>query len=155
MAAIINKTIVHSTLPAEWKEARACPIPKKDQSSDPIDYRPVSILPAVSLIAEKHMMRFLGPVVENGLPECQYGFRTGRGCEDALIRLESEICAGWEKCRLQKPRVATKVAVVAIDMSKAFDKVLHCQLMRSLRQRFQLPPCVDRWYCYFLTGRTM
>jgi hypothetical protein len=58
-------------------------------------------------------------------------------------------------CRVQKPRVATKVAVVAIDMSKAFDKIPHCQLMRSLRQRFELPPCVDRWYCDFVTGRTM
>ncbi len=155
LAAIINKSIMHGALPAEWKEARVCPIPKKGQSTDPADYRPVSILPAVSLIAEKHMMRFLGPAVEVGLPENQYGFRKGRGCEDALIRLESEICAGWEMCRVQKPRVATKVAVVAIDMSKAFDKIPHCQLMRSLRQRFELPPCVDRWYCDFVTGRTM
>jgi len=155
LAAIINKSIMHAALPAEWKEARVCPIPKKGQSTDPADYRPVSILPAVSLVAEKHMMRFLGPAVEVGLPENQYGFRKGRGCEDALIRLESEICAGWELCRVQKPRVATKVAVVAIEMSKAFDKIPHCQLMRSLRQRFELPPCVDRWYCDFVTGRTM
>jgi hypothetical protein len=40
-------------------------------------------------------------------------------------------------------------------MSKAFDKKPHCQLLRSLRQRFELPLCVDRWYCDFLTGRTM
>jgi hypothetical protein len=152
LAAVINRSVKDGVVPKQWKEARVVPIPKKGQSSNPADYRPVSILPAVSHICERHVMSILGPAVERGPPEFQYGFRKARSTEDALLRIEAAVCQGWDRCR--KLGRSTQVAVVALDMTKAFDKLPHTQIMSALRKRFQVPACIDNWLVSFLSHRT-
>ena len=45
---IINTCITSSTFPRTWKTARVLPIPKTDHPQNEKDYRPVSILLAIS-----------------------------------------------------------------------------------------------------------
>ena len=50
---IIDACIAASMFPHVWKTARVSPIPKIDQPIDRSDFRPVSILPALSKIYER------------------------------------------------------------------------------------------------------
>ena len=42
-------------IPAEWKVAQVCPIPKSSESSNPDNYRPISLLCIVSKLLERHV----------------------------------------------------------------------------------------------------
>ena len=50
---IINFSFKHRCLPDRWKHAIIKPIPKTDDPTSPSDYRPISLLPAISKIIEK------------------------------------------------------------------------------------------------------
>ena len=53
----INTVIETSIFPHQWKTARVVPIPKVNYPSDTTDYRPISILPALSKIAERLILK--------------------------------------------------------------------------------------------------
>ena len=59
IAAIINKGIKTGTFPDQLKLAKVYPIHKSGPKSDPANYRPISILPTVSKIFEKHINKHL------------------------------------------------------------------------------------------------
>lgn len=50
---VINRCIRNNYIPIDWKVARISPIPKIDQPMAKHDYRPVSILLALSKIFER------------------------------------------------------------------------------------------------------
>ena len=54
---IINTTTEASMFPHQRKTARVVPIPKVNYPSDSTDYRPISILPALSKIAERLILK--------------------------------------------------------------------------------------------------
>ena len=51
-------------------------------------HRPVSLLPVISQIAERHISNLLKPQIEPLLPSDQFGFRPKRSTEDALLVFE-------------------------------------------------------------------
>ena len=53
LADIINSSFVNSFFPNRWKQAIVKPIPKISNPVKASDYRPISLLPAFSKIAEK------------------------------------------------------------------------------------------------------
>ena len=55
LAALVNKSIISGTVPGQLKCAKVFPIFKGRSKSDPSDYRPISILPTISKIFEKHV----------------------------------------------------------------------------------------------------
>lgn len=50
---IFDHCLQHGVFPSIWKKAQIIPIPKKKLSSDPSDFRPVSILCVISKVCEK------------------------------------------------------------------------------------------------------
>ena len=56
---LFNISIKLGELPDEWKVARVSPIPKSGKSSDPTNYRPISLLSILSKLLEKHMRDLL------------------------------------------------------------------------------------------------
>ena len=50
---LFNYCIRTSTLPSDWKMSNVIPIHKKDEVTDKNNYRPVSVLPAISKLFEK------------------------------------------------------------------------------------------------------
>ena len=88
ISQIFNASIIQSTVPNEWKKANICPIWKnKGSKSDPINYRPISIIPILGRTLEKIVARQLANYceAENVIPEEQYGFRKKSSCETALL----------------------------------------------------------------------
>ena len=56
---LINKSIDSGSFPSQMKKAKVFPIYNGGQKSDPSNYRPISILPTISKIFEKHVNKHL------------------------------------------------------------------------------------------------
>ncbi|KAF7278029.1 hypothetical protein GWI33_008949 [Rhynchophorus ferrugineus] len=62
--------------PASWKHAHIAVIPKKGAKSSPSDYRPISLLSAISKIADRAILYALNFTKEHKIiPDEQFGFR--------------------------------------------------------------------------------
>ena len=61
---IINECIRLTVFPTEWKCARKCVIPKINNPTTCDDYRPISILPVLSKIFERLIMKQLCNFIE-------------------------------------------------------------------------------------------
>ena len=55
MVKLCNVSIAEGQFPDSWKIARVIPLFKKGSDADVNNYRPISILPVVSKIIEKHI----------------------------------------------------------------------------------------------------
>ena len=80
LCCIINLSISTSTIPTICKHAKVSSVFKSGDSSEPGNYRPISILPVLSKILgkaiHKQLMDYLE--TENLLRNQQYGFRRQR-----------------------------------------------------------------------------
>ena len=82
IAALINKSILTGKFPDKLKIAKVFPIHKSGSKSDPCNYRPISILPisilpTISKIFERHVKRHLMSYLNKYclIHETQSGFR--------------------------------------------------------------------------------
>jgi hypothetical protein len=149
IATLIEKSWKDGVLPTDWKTATITPVPKADRSPRPSDYRPISITSVVGKIAERFVLEQVYCEINEKLPQQQFGFRRGRGTAEALIAAEYIIMEAMEECKK-----CTRVAVIAFDISKAFDTVLHSRIIELLRCQFNLTYNARRWIHAFLVGRT-
>lgn len=124
---IINVSIERGVFPARLKEAFVIPIFKKGSKTDPSNYRPISILPTVSKIFERHIARQLNSFfkVTNIIHETQSGFRPKHSCHTALTRLIET----W----LKDIDSGNYIGTVYLDLQKAFDMVDHDILIHKLK----------------------
>ncbi|MCP3668464.1 MAG: hypothetical protein GY696_39270 [Gammaproteobacteria bacterium] len=118
LAAIMNKCLYEGTFPSCWKQARITPIPKVPGTNLVNEYRPISVLPVISKIAEQWFKKLLSPYIMENVDSNQFAYTTGRSTEDALNLLQYYVTCGFSAC----PNT-TKVAIVSFDVCKAFDQV--------------------------------
>ena len=57
-----NISIMCKDPPTEWKHSNVVPIPKKNNATSIIDYRPISLLPIISLPVEQRLCSECGVV---------------------------------------------------------------------------------------------
>ena len=110
-----------------WKTARVIPFYKKGSTDEINNYRPISILPVVSKILEKHVSStFYTFLNEHNLlnPE-QSGFRTQHSCQTALTLMTDDWLNAMHKGKL--------TGVLMIDLCKDIDLVDHSLLLRKLK----------------------
>ena len=62
---LCNASIAEGQFPDSWKIAIVIPLFKKGSDADVNNYRPISILPVVSKIIEKHMALFFYAFLNN------------------------------------------------------------------------------------------
>ena len=89
VAYLINLSIKTSIFPDQLKEAKITPIYKKGDKSDPCNYRPISILPTLAKIFEKHLASQIKSYVSEFdlLQKEQSGFREHHSCMTALTKM--------------------------------------------------------------------
>ena len=108
-----------STFPSCWKFAHIQPVPKKGDHSNPSNYRPIALISCLSKafesILNKKILKHLSD--HNLLSDHQYGFRKGRSTGDLLAFLTES----WSSSL----RDFGETFAVALDISKAFDRVWH------------------------------
>lgn len=86
------------------------------------DKRPLGIPAVRDRVVQTALRLVLEPIWEAGFAEHSYGFRPGRGCKDALRRVEELLKAGY-------------TWVVDADLKSYFDTIPHDRLMAELRRR--------------------
>ena len=126
IALLINKSLQTGQFPNKLKMAKLFPIFKSGNKTDPSNYRPISILPTLSKISEKHVNKHLMSYLNKYklIHECQSGFRHKHSCQTALVKLIDQ----WMNCIDHGDLVGT----MFIDFRKAFDMVDHALLISKL-----------------------
>ena len=128
LAELFNKCLKESCFPDCWKVSSVVPVFKNvGERSTAKNYRPVSLLSVVSQIFEKLVNnRILDHLKKCGLfSDFQYGFRSSRLTADLLKVVSDRI-----------PRASNRsgaTRAVALDISKAFDRVWHAGLLHKLK----------------------
>ena len=59
LTKLFNLSIRLGQLPSQWKRSLIVPIPKSSSTGSPSCYRPISLLPIVSKVLERHMCNIL------------------------------------------------------------------------------------------------
>lgn len=86
---IFNLSIGTNKFPDRWKDGKVLPLFKGGASTDPGNYRPISVLPILSKILERHIANHLKNFLERNhlLHRTQSGFRSKHSCMTALTTL--------------------------------------------------------------------
>ena len=117
------------TSPSAWKHALVLPIPKKDDWSNPSNYRPIALTSTIPKVFKTLLnCHILKHFKSNSLLfDHQYGFHKARLIGDLLF-YRTHV---WSS----SIRNFGEFYVVALDICKAFDGVWHKALL------VKLPPC--------------
>lgn len=86
------------------------------------EMRPLGIPTVRDRVAQTALRHAIEPIFERDFAEHSYGFRPGRGCKDALRRVQSLLDAGYTQ-------------VVDADLKSYFDTIPHDRLMHCVSQR--------------------
>ena len=143
---ICNKSISNNCFPNRWKEAKVSPLHKNGPHDDVNNYRPISILPILSKVLEKHVSECLLHYLNenNLLHKTQSGFRSHHSCETALTHMIDS----W----LNAIDSGQMIGVVLVDFKKAFDLVDHNILLTKL-QCYGIKDETIAWFNSYLTDR--
>ena len=76
-----------STFPTGMNYADVTPIHKKDDKTDSINYRPISILPNLSKVSERLMYNQISSYFDSVFSEFQCGFRKGFNAQHCLLTM--------------------------------------------------------------------
>ena len=147
LTRLFNQSVKSGMLPTKWKLSSVVQIPKKaDSSSEPNDYRPISLLPVVSKLLERHIHSLVTEHLQtNGLlSDAQWGFTPGKSTTIALISVFHDI--------LQLADRGKDIGLVFFDFRKAFDSVPHKPLLNKLKD-IGLNDYLLRWICNYLYNR--
>jgi len=144
---VINVSWTAGKLAARWKLARVCPIRKTDDNSmDPTDFRPISVLNTIAKLMERMVYQRLQRYVEHKkiLANTQFAFREKRSSVDSLVVL---------KQHLNKTITAKHSAtLVSLDIRKGYDTVRHSAILKKLHE-IGVRGNLLRWLADFLKDR--
>ena len=130
LAEIINVSYKTKIFPDCLKKAVVKPIYKKDSNNINLisNYRPISILPVISKIFEKDAANQLSNFLEEKalLSLYQHAYRKGHSTITCLFELINFI---YES----RDQLNKKIAIITLDLSKAFDSIHHGLLLKKLK----------------------
>ena len=127
LAELFNKCLKEPCFPDCWKVSSVVPVFKNvGERSTAKNYHPVSLLSVVSKFFEKLVNnRIVDHLEKCGLfSDFQYGFRSSRSSADLLTVVSDRIARAFNRSG------ATRA--VALDISKAFDRVWYAGLLHEL-----------------------
>jgi hypothetical protein len=146
LAHVINSSLVSGIFPDKLKISRIITVFKKGEETDPVNYRPLSILPTISKIFERVMYLQLIDYLETNelLDKEQHGFRVGKSVVTAGINFIEALVDAIDK--------GNNAVGIFMDLSKAFDSVSHDILINNLKsigiQNVQL-----NWFKSYIINR--
>ena len=126
LTLIINQIFTTGIFPHRLKQAKVIPLYKKDDNFLLKNYRPISILPTISKVAERIMFNQLHSHLHelNIYYKSQYGFRKHHSTELAALELIDRVSKNMDKGE-------TPINIY-LDLSKAFDTLDHEILINKL-----------------------
>ena len=122
---ILNTSIEQGCYPNAWKMRQVTALFKKDEEFNKANYRSVTVLPVFNNICERLLATQLGEFYNAILSDFISSYRKFYSCETALLRLTED----WRRMR----DMGELVAVVSMDLSKAFNVIQHDLLLAKLK----------------------
>ena len=146
LTKILNLSIKNGTFPDSFKKAKVTPIFKKGSKTDVNNFRPISVLPTLNSIYERHVSKCLTNFLDNYnlIYKLQSGFRRLHSCQTALTK----VVDNWLKALNNNNIVGT----VFLDLSKAFDLVNHNILIQKLKC-YKFSSSAIAWFESYLNNR--
>lgn len=118
LAKLVNNSITENIFPNDLKFAEVSSLFKKKDPLSKINYRPVSVLIALSKIYEKVVSTQLSDFFTEIFSSLLSAFRKDYSCQSTLLNMIEKF-----KCSLDR---GDYVACISMDISKAFDCLPHC-----------------------------
>ena len=144
---LINLSFSLNVFPSCWKTVEVTPIFKSADPIDVINYRPISVLPIMSEIAERHVHNALYSFLcENDLIFIrQSGFRSKHSTETALIKIIDDLLFNLDNDRVS--------GMVLVDYRKALiDMIDHTLLLKKL-EVYGLSRDSLQWFTSYLKDK--
>ena len=148
LSELFNKSFRLGIFPKLWKEANIHPIYKKKGSqSDPTNYRPISLLSALSKVMEKIVFKNIYDHLSNHqlLSEKQSGYRPGHSTQLQLTYLCHNLYKSLDS--------GNNFTAVFLDISKYFDKIWHHGLIYKCEKEFGIIGPLLSWIKSYLHNR--
>ena len=147
LTKLFNLSITSGCFPSGWKCARITPIFKSADPALPSNYRPISILPIVSKVLERHIYNlvFNHLAISSPISVSQWGFMPNRSTTSALCTLSHDCL----RCLDDRNEIGS----VFFDLRKAFDSVPHAPLLDKL-SALQLNKYLLQWIHSYLANRS-
>lgn len=143
---LVDQSYRTGQFPDSLKLAIIKPVYKKGDKKDLSNYRPISLLPVISKIFEKIMCQRMYSFYEkyNLLYKNQHGFRKDHSTTSAVFECIFDILntLNNNKC----------MVALCIDMSKAYDRVVHNVLLNILDSQGVRGPA-HAWLTSYLSNR--
>lgn len=143
---IINCSLLSGVVPDEFKQARVVPIYKSGSRKNFDNYRPISILPAISKVLEKCVHSQIMDHLEsnNLLSQNQFGFRKHPSTDLATVWFSDQLRRAMDNGLL--------TGAIFIDLSKAFDTVGHAGIINK-RPDYGITGLPLEWITNYLFSR--
>lgn len=147
ITSLINYSFTSGIYPSGWRTSFITPINKVANPSSPSDFRPISVLCALSKVAERimHAQLVAWLRVNDILDPLQTGFREGHSTQTALLKFTDDVRRGIDRGLL--------TIAVFFDFSKAFDTICHLTLLNKLAAVGLSALALD-WMASYLGGRS-
>ena len=145
---LFNRSLEEGKVPFSMKLANVLPIPKCANPRQVTDFRPISILPALSKVFEKLVCtKWLIPSIQKKVNPHQFAYVPGAG-KGTVTALSAIYLHALKYLDAQ----SGAVRVVTIDLAKAFDSLSHKSILNAC-VRFSLPKGLVRWIFSYLSER--
>ena len=147
LSYIFEASFTSNALPNQWRKAFASPIFKNGATSDPNNYRPISLTCTCCRIMEKiinsHIVEYLNKY--NIISPSQHGFLNKRSTCTNLLESTNDWSTALDNHLITD--------VIYIDFRKAFDSVSHSKLIFKL-SLYNIRGNLLKWITAFLTDRS-
>jgi hypothetical protein len=145
VANIFNSTLCFGQVPSSWRTSIVTPIPKVSNPITLTDFRPISVTPILSRVAEKLLVqKWIKPALPVSALSDQFAYKQTGSTNCALIK-----CFDYVACSLEQNDY---VRCLLVDFSKAFDTVDHVLVVRKLKD-LGFPCSIVNWVISYLTDR--
>ena len=143
---LYNFSFSSGTVPDLWKKANVIPVFKKNDPSDPSNYRPISLLSAVGKVMEKIVHKYVFNFFRDNavITSLQSGFIPGDSTVNQLADIYNTFCKALDDGK--------EVRAIFCDISKAFDRVWHNGLIHKLRN-VGIVGTLLNWFTDYLSNR--
>ena len=119
LCELFNFSVSSGKVPDFWKQANITPIFKKDDASDPSNYRPISLLSCIGNVLEKLVHKYVFNFFRDNavITAFQSGVMPGDSTVNQLVDVYNTFCKTLDEGK--------EVRAMLCDISKAFDRVWH------------------------------
>ena len=126
LTKLMNICITTGVFPSAWKVARITPLHKSGDKLNKTNYRPISVLPILSKVLERHIYNSIYSFLKdnNVLYQFQSGFRHYHSTETALINIHDRLINNLDNNCIN--------GIIFADFEKAFDLVDYKVLISKL-----------------------